>query len=205
MGGRGYASKKFERLSGTFSGGLGLKTHVGNIRIKGRAETVETLKSVLSQINDPGVLKWMEKNPLKEIVFASRTSEGGNGAYSRKKERIQLAFDRDESKMGKTFKEGKTFSFSQLGKTRNEVIAGTLLHEIGHHAMNKASPAIRDDIRSTFDSLGGKTATKYGRMNSSEHFSESFAAYFQHPKKLKSASPKAYALVDRAVKSLGIR
>lgn len=205
MGGRGYAAKKFAGSLGESSGGLQYRTHFGNVRIKGTVETASTLRDLLSRIDDPGVLKWMKKNPLKEILFASRTTEGGNGAYSRKKERIQIAYNRDTSKFGKEFVPGKTFSFSQLGKTRNEVIAGTLLHEIGHHVLSKASPKVQADARATFDSLGGKTATKYGRMNHSEHFSESFAAYFQHSSKLKSASPKAYAMIDRAVRSVGIR
>lgn len=185
--------------------GIGLRRHVQNVKIKGNAEAADRLKDVLSKISDPGVLRWMERNPLKQIVFAPRTSEGGNGAYNRKKERIQLAYDRDPSKIGKEFKPGKTFSFSQLGKSRNDVVAGTLLHEIGHHVMHKASPKVRDDIASTFASLKGNTATRYGRMNASEHFSESFAAYFQHPKILKKHSPKAYEMVDRAVRSAGIR
>jgi hypothetical protein len=205
MGGRGYASKRFESSSGDSSGGLGLGKHFGNVKIKGQVARANELRDVLRQVDDPGLLRWMEKNPLREIVFASRTSAGGNGSYNAKRFRLQLAADRDESKLGKTFVPGKTFSFAQLATTKNAAIASTLYHEIGHHAMYELRGEAYANVKKTFDSLGGKTATKYGRMNASEHFSESFAAYFQHPQKLKSASPKAYAMVDRAVKSLGIR
>lgn len=205
MGGRGYASKKFESSSGSSFGGLSIKTHFGSLKIKGGVDRVAELQNVLRQVDDPGLLRWMEKNPIKELVFSSRTSAGGNGSYNAKKYRLQLAADRDESKLGKTFVPGKTFSFAQLGRTKSEAIASTLYHEIGHHAMYELRGKAFASVKKTFDDLNGKTATKYGRMNASEHFSESFAAYFQHPEKLKSASPKAYRMVDRAVRSLGIR
>lgn len=203
MGGPLGKSTRTVSLLSNASTGMRLSEHVQKVRI--RDASAEQLSSVLSKIDDPGVLAWMKRNPIGELVFAKKTSEGGNGAYNAKKNRLQLGHERDPSKFGREYKPGKTFSVSQLGKTREDAIAGTMLHEIGHHVWKKSPDSVRSDARSTFDKLGDRTFTKYGRVSASEHFSESFSAYFRHPKLLKRESPEAYRMISRAVKSAGIR
>ena len=183
--------------------GIRFGDHVQKVRI--RDSSADTLAAVLSKVDDPGVLGWMKRNPIGELVFAKKTSEGGNGSYSASRVRLQLGHDRDPSKYGKEYVPGKTWSVSQLGKTRDDAIAGTLLHEIGHHVWKKAGDSVRSDATSTFAKLGDRTFTKYGRVSATEHFSESFSAYFRHPKLLKKSSPEAYGMIDRTVKRMGMR
>lgn len=203
MGGRSYTSKKFRATLSNQSEGFRLGDHVRKVRIWDT--TGEHLSEVLSTVKDSGLLGFLKKNPIGELTFSPKTSAGGNGAYSASMNRLQIGYDRDESKIGKKYTPGKTFSVSQLAKTRNGAVAATLIHEIGHHVWKKSPESIRANARETFDRLGDRTLTKYGRVSASEHFSESFAAYFTRPKLLKRESPEAYRMIRRAVKANGIR
>jgi hypothetical protein len=203
MGGRSYTAKRFRAPLSIPSTGFRLSEHVKKVRIWD--SDGEHLAEVFSHVKDPGLLAFLKKNPIGELTFSAKTSAGGNGSYSASMNRLQLGHDRDPSKYGKSYTAGKTFSVSQLAKTKNGAIAATMVHEIGHHVWKKSSESVRADARSTFEKLGDRTLTKYGRVSASEHFSESFAAYFIRPKLLKRESPDAYRMVKRAVKANGIR
>jgi len=87
--------------------------------------------------------------------------------------------------------------------------AGKLvMHEIGHHAyLSRLTDAAA--IEWSKISMNGWTChvTEYGRKNSTEHFSEAFAAYAQpdakqafqqfHRDHLKAVSPEAHAFMER--------
>lgn len=203
MGGRSYTAKRFRAPLSVPSDGVRLGDHIKKVRIW--ESTGEHLAEVFSTVRDPGLLAFLKKNPLGEVTFSAKTSAGGNGAYNGSLNRLQLGHERDPSKFGKKYVAGKTFSVSQLGKTKTDAIAGTFLHEIGHHVWKKSSSSVHDDARATHAALGDRTFTKYGRVSASEHFSESFSAYFRHPKLLKRESPEAYRMIRRAVKANGIR
>jgi hypothetical protein len=203
MGGRSYTAKQFRTALSIPSKGFRLGDHVRKVRIW--ESDGEKLAEVFSRIDDPGLLGFLKKNPIGELNFAPKTGAGGNGSYSKSANRLQIGFARDKSKYGKEYERGKTFSVSQLAKTKTGAISGTMIHEIGHHVWHKTSPVIREHAKSTWEKLGDRTLTKYGRVSAAEHFSESFAAYFVRPKLLKKESPEAYRMVRRALKDVGIR
>lgn len=203
MGGRSYTAKRFRAPLSVPSNGFRLGDHVKKVRIW--ESDGEKLAEVFSRVKDPGLLEFLKKNPIGEFNFAPKTGAGGNGAYSKSNNRLQIGFDRDPSKYNKTYVAGKTFSVSQLAKTKIGAIAGTMTHEIGHHVWHRMSDGMRANAASTWQKLGDRTLTRYGRVSASEHFSESFAAYFARPKLLKKESPEAYRMVRRALKETGIR
>jgi hypothetical protein len=169
--------------------------------------SAEKMRPVFEKLRDPDLVRWLGANPIDELVVTPRTTEGGNGAYSESRGRLQLAHERNAKKFGKTYAPGETFSVAQLGATKEDVIAATLHHELGHHFYHTAPEAVRNAAARAYaaNKKSGEFFTKYSGVSEGEHFAEVFAAYFLHPEILKEHSPRAYKMVEAALDAGGLK
>jgi hypothetical protein len=169
--------------------------------------TAQEMRGVFDKLRDPDLVRWLGANPVDELVVASRTTEGGNGAYSESRGRLQLAHERNSKKFGKTYASGETFSVAQLGATKDDAVAATLHHELGHHFYHSAPESVRNASARAYaaNKKAGEFFTKYAGVSEGEHFAEAFAAYFLHPELLKEHAPRSFRMVETALAAGGLK
>lgn len=210
---------------------VGLKQgrHVESLGI--RANTRQTLQqSIKNIINQAGLKGALAKHPLGKVEVKTGkvivTKNGiekeshSSGVYDASTRKIQVRQDRKEGSWGKDFKPGEVHSMSQCARTKDQAVARTLLHEIGHHLFHQDDKLYKA-AQKAYDSHGPKTVTKkdgkeqtvfstkpgfssYAQKSASEYMSEALVAFMFHRKALKEYDPAAYKLASRMVQTRGL-
>lgn len=219
-----YAAPKKERDVGLKEG-----RHVESLGI--RSNTRQTLQqSIKDVINKAGLKGALARYPLGRIEVKTgkvivthkgveKASES-SGVYDASTRKIQVRQDRKEGSWGKSFAPGEIHSMSQAARTKDQAVARTLLHEIGHHLYHQdaklykaAEKAYNSHQPKDVVQPNGKTKTvfqtkpgfsKYAMKSPSEYMSEALVAFVFHGKALKQYDKAAYNLAAKMVQTRGL-
>lgn len=166
-------------------------------------------KEVLSVVGElPGLQNWLAKSgAVKKVVFTKdnptiNTMRGPvqiAGGYDYEKHQVVLSNKFGTSDYGKPFKSGVQ-SVASAAKTPVEYQQRLLVHELGHAVMEKGG--LDYGILKHFNGVG--SVSKYGNIDRSEHFAETFSAFVFHRAELKKADPTAASAMTRALRQVGI-
>lgn len=104
------------------------------------------------------------------------------------------------------------WSVSSSRKNSDDAIRATTIHEFGHLVhLDRSQPGFYPQHREIdalvaerFNAPDREQLTKYSATNKEEYFAESFAAYHLERDAFKRDAPKAFAMVERALRIRGI-
>lgn len=180
-------------------------------RLEGGFVTPEERERLLRDIDDPRVLRALERNPLKAMEFRDGpvgSSGNASGSYYGTSQRIEVNAARRPSTFGDAPRYGKKYglpshhSVSSCAKTAEEAARRTACHELGHHIHRSGGLKVEEIVHNA--AVGTQRRfSKYAEKSHGEYFAESFAAYRYYPETLLERDPRGYRMVEEVLNLLG--
>jgi SPP1 gp7 family putative phage head morphogenesis protein len=156
---------------------------------------------VLRVLNSAGLEGFLSENPLggirltKDSVLAK---DGILAQYDVKRKEIIINTARAESTWGNALtKDNTPGTISSTATTRLESLAGSLLHETGHHLIYQKIWATELETIVRTAAKEGVPMTRRAKKDWQEYFCETLSAYHYHPKILETRDPIGFAMIKQ--------
>ena len=160
---------------------------------------------VLSPLDNPKLLKFLETHPLGRVEFSGRVSEVEFIAeYDPLAKSIVVNTDRPRQSYGRTLPVEQAITISSLGQDLTEAMSRSLFHELGHHIEHSSGPFIIDAIRAAARRGALYPLTQLARFTAFEYFPESFAAYEFENDALYYKDPLGYTVIEDILHRVGL-
>jgi SPP1 gp7 family putative phage head morphogenesis protein len=164
--------------------------------------TADETRAMFSAIDEPALLDFLEKNPLRRLYFQDQAARGVFGWYQPSDKILLVATHRDAAHFAHAWVPGATDGVSRAGATELEAARRTFVHEVGHHIRFTAGTQAKALV--VLASQRGKPITRYAATSPEEYFAESFAAYKFHRADLESYDPVGFKMVEAVLRLVGI-
>ncbi len=177
-----------------------------------------TIESVLSDVSTQSVLEifdkigigsWLQKHPFQKLSFEPVVliaQREVNGSFDYQNRIAQVSTQRPSHAYGQILIWGQTDKLSQTAKTLEEAVGFTLLHESGHHIHAALRDVDKFQFGLTLRAIRTNAVSNYAKTPNAplEYFAETFVAWVLYRTDLIINDTFGYAMIDKALKTLGI-
>jgi hypothetical protein len=159
-------------------------------------------RAILRVLNAAGLEEYLKHFPLGQIGFVVFEDPTLMAFYSPSTKTLLVNSQRANNTFGTTFAAGRTETVSAGAATKDEALARSLLHEMGHHLFYSSifSTNLESEIRQAFETA--KPISIRASRNWQEWLSECFTAFHFENLALQKHDPVGYAMIEQVRKEL---